>query len=170
MPVTSLFVLFSTFLGKKEKAVNTYSTILRKEMVLVAEEGSKRGALFESVNNVIKNILQLKDITFNNIKVEGVGLFEKSKNKPTKQSKKRIITSHTIADISNEDYLSNHENILIYEKDKSTVCGWISLLDIAKAQKNNKIESIVRPFPEITPKTHLLQFFSKKNRFLLSIF
>lgn len=164
LPVTTVFTMLNTFLGKKEKTVDAYSTSLRKDIVLIAKEGSKHGAIFESANKVIKNILQLKEKKIGEIEPEHCGDCEHGKGK------NKITVSHTISQISNERFLSNEESLLVFDKDGSGVAGWISLLDIAKAHDDDKIESIAHPLPQIDYDTHLLQLFTEKKDLLSPFF
>jgi CBS domain containing-hemolysin-like protein len=66
--------------------------------------------------------------------------------------------------------MSNNDDILVYDNAGETPIGVITLLDIARADKNTAVKTILRPLPEIQKNISLLSFFSRKKNFYSSFY
>lgn len=164
LPITWIFSVFGTLLQKNVQTGKIFMTNMRKEMVLVAQEVSKQGKLFEYATLFINNILNLKDKTIGDIMIADEGYFKELCFVGSADKKKARI-SDTISNICGNEYLSEGENVLVFDKDGKMAVGWISLLDIAKADNNATVGTIIRQLPEIDKNTSLLSCFSKNVDF-----
>lgn len=164
LPITWIFSLIGKIFQRNIEESKTFITNVRKEMVLLAQEGTRRGTLFEYATTFIDNIFKLKDKTIGDIKK-----FESrySKDKDAETNGKQLIkVTDNVSDICRSDYLIDRDNMLVFDKNGQKAVGWITLLDIAKAESNTEIGDIIRPLPEINKDTSLLKCFSKEVNFL----
>lgn len=164
LPFTWIFLLLGRLFQKNLEESEAFITNVRKEMVLLAQEGSKRGTLFEYATIFIDNILKLKGKTIGDI-AQSESRFSKDKNSDANE-KQLIKVTDKVSDICQSDYLTDRDNMLVFNKKGQKAVGWITLLDIAKAESNTEIGDIIRPLPEIDKDTSLLRCFSKEVNFL----
>ena len=164
LPVTWIFSLLGKLFQKKLEKGEAFITNVRKEMVLLAQEGSKRGTLFEYATIFIDNILKLKYKTVGSI-TQSESRFLKETDSDT--SKEHVINvTDNVLDICQGEYFADRDNTLVFDKNGQKAVGWITLLDIAKAENKTKIGVIIRPLPEIDKDTSLLRCFSREVNFL----
>jgi CBS domain containing-hemolysin-like protein len=160
LPVTWMFSLIGRIFQSSKEGGKTFATNVRREMVLLAQEGSKRGTLFEYATIFIDNIFKLKDKT-----IEYLAQPENSSltgDTADTAGKKRVKTTDTVSDIFQGDYSFNHDRILVYDENGKRAFGWATVLDLARADKNTKIADITRPLAELQEDNSLLKCFSKE--------
>lgn len=160
LPVTWIFSLIGKIFHNDKEENNTFAAKVRREMVLLAQEGSKQGTLFEYATLFIENILKLKDKTIGDIaRPESIFL---RNHEFDIQEKAKIMVSDTISDVIQSRYSFNEDTILVYDEKGEKTAGWISLLDIAKAEGDSKIGDITKPLAELQSDNSLLHCFSTK--------
>jgi len=155
LPLTWIFSAAGSLFQKKIRKSREFVTSVRKEMVLIAQEGSRRGTLFEYAVVIVDTILNLNEKTVEDI--------IRNDTSDETDMKKRVKVSDTVALICHNGYLSDNNDLLVFDTDGDTVAGWVALLDIAKADADTEIKTIMKSLPEISENTSLLSFFRKKR-------
>ncbi len=163
-PATWLLSKAGTVFQRRVRHRSSFGTNVRKEMVLIAQEGTKRGTLFEYATIMVDTILNLKRIKLRDINTAY------HDQDVSGEERKRIRITDTVADICQREYLTNNNDVLVYNADGETVVGLVTLLDIAKADGNTSIKAIMKSLPCIEEETSLLSFFSKKPDFYRSYY
>ena len=161
LPVTWIFSLIGRIFQSSRERGKTFATNVRREMVLLAQEGSKRGTLFEYATLFIDNIFKLKDKT-----IEYITQPESSSlpgDTTDTAEKKRVKVSDTVSDIIQSNYSFNHDRILVYDNDGKRAAGWVTVLDLARAGKDIKINDIARPLAELQGDSSLLRCFGRES-------
>lgn len=161
LPVTWIFSLIGKIFRSNREEGKAFAANVRKEMVLLAQEGSKRGTLFEYAKLFIDNILKLKDTTIAVIAQSGNSYFRDGQ--ADTHEKKCISVTDSVSDIIQSDYSFDSDTILVYDKNERRAFGWVSLLDIAKAEKDTKMGDIARPLAELPGEDSLLNCFSRQG-------
>jgi putative hemolysin len=69
LPLSWVTSLITGEFRKRGKGDNSSKQTLREEMVMVAAEGARTGAIFESSNSIIENVLRLKKLSMNELKL-----------------------------------------------------------------------------------------------------
>lgn len=160
LPVTWIFSLIGKMFESNREEGKTFAANVRREMVLLAQEGSKRGTLFEYATLFIDNILKLKDKTIRDIARSEINY---SKDDVSDiHEKKNIKVSDIVSGIIRSDYSFDGDTILVYDEKGEKAAGWVLLLDIAKAEIDTKIGDIVRPLAELQGDNSLLNCISKQ--------
>ena len=128
--------LISLLTGEFRKTVvdqdQTFITKIREEMVLVAAEGARTGALFESSNLLFNNILQLKNRPVSELML-ALSQFQ------------RILfrVTDTISLIKRSKI--DTDEVVIFDLNGTIPVGYISLLDIVDAGLDDSLSKYVRP-------------------------
>ena len=157
IPILSvLYVIFLPFSASLSWVTNlfkkeitpvelSFRTKVREEMLLIAEEGARRGTLFEGADVLIENALNLKERTLDEIMVRIDQCAQKYGCIKTFQRVGEIVS------LVGED-----EEVLLFDHDCTNPTGYVSILDIAASGKDTQLSSILRELPCFKSSTTLL--------------
>lgn len=126
--------LFSRF--NQHKGV-PFMTKVREEMVLIALEGSKSGTLFKSADVFIQNVLTLHDKKVSDLVSSGKNTFPST----------GFFSNELVADVLPR--LPEAPGILVFNLDKNTICGTVSLWDIIDAPSDATLGSLCKSLPAL---------------------
>jgi|GEM_PF-1559831 len=131
LPVSYLISFFTG--DTKKRAGNeeqTFKTKIREEMVMVAAEGARTGALFESANNFFDNVLHLRNRSLSEL-MQPLESFQKE----------NIRLRQTVGSIRNCKFTENE--IIIHDENGIAPVGIINLLDIILCRPDASISEFV---------------------------
>jgi len=114
---------------------------VREEIVLVAVEGAKRGTLFESADNIMKNTLEMKG---KNIGALAVPLDDWKKLRPVCR------VSQMLSEL-NAGALSGADEIVVFDDELKAPAGYVSLLDAAAhcGDELKTFGTLMKPLPRV---------------------
>jgi CBS domain containing-hemolysin-like protein len=69
LPFSGFISLITGEFRKRGEGDESFKQKLREEMVMVAAEGARTGAIFESSNSIIENVLKLKTMSMSELKL-----------------------------------------------------------------------------------------------------
>lgn len=133
-PFTWFFMLFTNLLWREPlREGATFLTKVRKEMILAASEGSKRGTLFDSADLFIQNFLTLNDKTVQDV----LGLIS------DRDAGKVLRVDDSVAHAKKNS--PDGPGIIVFEKAGTTPFGYISLATLATAADEQNLHAYCEP-------------------------
>lgn len=117
---------------KKGEGDESFKQKLREEMVMVAAEGARTGSIFESSNSIIENVLKLKKLSMNELRL---ALKDVQKGAFFKNDEINALKNHHFRD----------NEIIIYEGDGSEPVGVVSLNDVVGKNGQLPLALFLRP-------------------------
>jgi CBS domain containing-hemolysin-like protein len=148
LPATVLLDVVGMLFKRREKIPNeTFKTKQREEVVMVAQEGAKRGTLYQDAGGLINNVLELKSRT-----VADVMLSRKALD--TRGILFNAVDSTTVAK-SRCAGLEETE-FIVYDKEKDTFLGTFGIIDLLHINESARLNTIVNPLPVVDSSLTLL--------------
>jgi CBS domain containing-hemolysin-like protein len=132
LPFSWLISLITGEFRKRGEVDESFKQKLREEMVMVAAEGARTGAIFESSNSIIENVLKLKKLSINELKRAFRDV-----------QKGTFFKNDSISTIKKHHF---HENeIIIYEENGVEPVGVVTLDELVGKNEHLPLASFLRP-------------------------
>jgi CBS domain containing-hemolysin-like protein len=132
LPFSWLISLITGELRKRGEGDESFKQKLREEMVMVAAEGARTGAIFESSNSIIENVLKLKKLSMNELKQTLKDV-----------QKKAFYEKDSISTIKKHHLCEN--DIIIFEENGVEPVGIVSLNELVGKDEHLHLASFLRP-------------------------
>lgn len=149
---------------KKNENSPSFFANVRKEMVLIAQEGSRIGTFPEYIVLFIDNVLKLNATTLG----EMFHLNKKKEIVPQEMQillpKKHIKVTHSVSEIKTSEYLTRNDEFLVYDEHGNSAVGWVSIIDIISEGKNALVGTIMKPLPELEKEQTVISCISNKTK------
>ncbi len=132
LPFSWIISLITGEIRKKGEGDESFKQKLREEMVMVAAEGARTGAIFESSNSIIENVLKLKKLSMNELRLT------------LKDVQKGVfLKSDTINTLKKHHFRDSE--VIIYEENGVEPAGVVSLDELVGKNEQLLIASFLRP-------------------------
>lgn len=132
LPFSWIISLITGEFRKRGEGEESFKQKLREEMVMVVAEGARTGAIFESSNSIIENVLKLKKLSMNELRIT------------LKDVQKGVFFKNdTINALKNHHFRDSE--VIIYEENGDEPVGVVSLNDVVGKNGQLPLVSFLRP-------------------------
>lgn len=114
------------------KGDESFKQKLREEMVMVAAEGARTGAIFESSNSIIENVLKLKKLSINELKL------------PLRDVQKGVFLKNDSISMIKKHHFRENE-VIIYKDNGVEPAGILKLNELVGKEESLLLVSFLRP-------------------------
>jgi CBS domain containing-hemolysin-like protein len=136
LPFSWFISLITGEFRKRGEGDDSFKQKLREEMVMVAAEGARTGAIFETSNSIIENVLRLKKLSMNELKL-GLKYVQKD----------TFFKSDSVFTIKKHHFIENE--IIIYVENGVEPVGVVKLDELVGKDEHLLLASFLRPLVTI---------------------
>lgn len=157
-PLTSVIVFI---FGTRNRVGKTLNCERRIEIALMAKEGVRQGNIVESAETLMRNILELKNVSVSHSDF----CFNPQKIKINK----RLTVNDKVSDFLKKGKGKKWDFYPVFDKSKKSVIGYVPVEKVLTKGRSGKIENIMTEFTEeseIKGKRNLVSFISEGLGFL----